>query len=211
MRNLRSTIALRSAASSIARAGAGRPPRRFFALSIARRRRSRRRRRRTSRTSGCTMTLLGARGSCASRGGHLRSQGLSSSTASRRRRCAVVAAAAPDTPPERLRKLLTAPGIHLARASLAPAPLLADRHAPRARVVAPPTSPPSPLLTHAAGAQGPCAHDGLSARLIERAGFPFMFMSGFCVSASQLGMPDAGLMSCALPARRPRSPSPPTA
>lgn len=45
--------------------------------------------------------------------------------------------------------------------------------------------------------QGPCAHDGLSARLIERAGFKFMFMSGFCVSASQLGMPDAGLMSCA--------------
>jgi hypothetical protein len=25
-------------------------------------------------------------------------------------------------------------------------------------------------------AQGPCAHDGLSARLIERAEFPFMFM-----------------------------------
>lgn len=43
---------------------------------------------------------------------------------------------------------------------------------------------------------GPCAHDGLSAKLIERCGgFSFMFMSGFCVSATQLGEPDAGLIS----------------
>ena len=33
-------------------------------------------------------------------------------------------------------------------------------------------------------AQGPCAHDGLSARLIDRAGFPFMFMVG--LSAAHL-------------------------
>ena len=45
--------------------------------------------------------------------------------------------------------------------------------------------------------QGPCCHDGLSARLIERAGFPFAFMSGFCVSAARLGAPDAGLISFA--------------
>jgi 2-methylisocitrate lyase-like PEP mutase family enzyme len=43
---------------------------------------------------------------------------------------------------------------------------------------------------------GPCAHDGLSAKLIERNGsFRFMFMSGFCVSAAQIGEPDAGLIS----------------
>lgn len=45
--------------------------------------------------------------------------------------------------------------------------------------------------------QGPCCHDGLSARLIERAGFDFSFMSGFCTSASRLGAPDAGLLSYA--------------
>ena len=44
---------------------------------------------------------------------------------------------------------------------------------------------------------GPCVHDGLSARLIEDAGFEFAFMSGFCVSASVIGQPDTGLMSYA--------------
>ena len=43
---------------------------------------------------------------------------------------------------------------------------------------------------------GPCAHDGLSARLIERNGaFRFLFMSGFSTSATQIGEPDAGLIS----------------
>jgi 2-methylisocitrate lyase-like PEP mutase family enzyme len=44
---------------------------------------------------------------------------------------------------------------------------------------------------------GPCCHDGLSSRLIERAGFSFAFMSGFCTSAARLGAPDTGLISYA--------------
>jgi 2-methylisocitrate lyase-like PEP mutase family enzyme len=43
----------------------------------------------------------------------------------------------------------------------------------------------------------PCCFDALSARLIERAGFPLTFMSGFAVSASRLAMPDTGLISFA--------------
>ena len=39
------------------------------------------------------------------------------------------------------------------------------------------------------------AHDALTAALIERAGFKMGFMSGFCVSAARLAMPDAGLIS----------------
>lgn len=41
----------------------------------------------------------------------------------------------------------------------------------------------------------PCCHDALSARLIERAGFPLTFMSGFTVSAARLALPDTGLIS----------------
>jgi len=41
----------------------------------------------------------------------------------------------------------------------------------------------------------PCCFDGISARLIEDAGFPFTFMSGFAVSVARLGLPDAGLIS----------------
>lgn len=41
----------------------------------------------------------------------------------------------------------------------------------------------------------PCCFDALSARLIEQAGFPLTFMSGFAVSASRLALPDAGLIS----------------
>lgn len=41
----------------------------------------------------------------------------------------------------------------------------------------------------------PCCFDALSARLIERAGFPLSFMSGFAVSATRLGLPDTGLIS----------------
>jgi len=43
----------------------------------------------------------------------------------------------------------------------------------------------------------PCCFDALSARLIERAGFPLTFMSGFAVAASRLGLPDTGLISYA--------------
>lgn len=41
----------------------------------------------------------------------------------------------------------------------------------------------------------PCCYDALSARLIEQAGFPLTFMSGFGVSASRLALPDTGLIS----------------
>lgn len=43
--------------------------------------------------------------------------------------------------------------------------------------------------------QGPCCHDGLSAKLIEQAGFDLAFMSGFGVAASRLGAPDINLLS----------------
>jgi len=41
----------------------------------------------------------------------------------------------------------------------------------------------------------PCCFDALSAKLIEQAGFPLTFMSGFAVSATRLAMPDTGLIS----------------
>jgi len=43
--------------------------------------------------------------------------------------------------------------------------------------------------------QMPGCFDAMSARLIEEAGFPLAFMSGFAVSASHLAGPDTGLMS----------------
>src|SRR3954469_13043961 len=47
---------------------------------------------------------------------------------------------------------------------------------------------PEPVLA-------PGAFDGLSARLIERAGFPAVYLTGFGASASLLGRPDIGLLS----------------
>ena len=41
----------------------------------------------------------------------------------------------------------------------------------------------------------PGAHDVLSAKLIEQAGFPVVFTSGFGLSASTLGVPDIGLLT----------------
>lgn len=40
----------------------------------------------------------------------------------------------------------------------------------------------------------PCCYDGLSARLVEAAGFNVTFMTGFGVSATY-GLPDTGLIS----------------
>lgn len=40
----------------------------------------------------------------------------------------------------------------------------------------------------------PCCYDGLSARLVERAGFPVTFMSGYSVAGS-FGLPDTGLLT----------------
>eukprot|EP00236_Picocystis_salinarum_P003545 CAMPEP_0183834014 /NCGR_PEP_ID=MMETSP0807_2-20130328/6379_1 /TAXON_ID=88271 /ORGANISM="Picocystis salinarum, Strain CCMP1897" /LENGTH=446 /DNA_ID=CAMNT_0026079999 /DNA_START=32 /DNA_END=1372 /DNA_ORIENTATION=+ len=51
------------------------------------------------------------------------------------------------------------------------------------------------LLREPAILPAPCAHDALSARLIERHGFPMAFMSGFATSASRLAAPDLGLTS----------------
>ncbi|KAK9837011.1 hypothetical protein WJX81_006814 [Elliptochloris bilobata] len=45
--------------------------------------------------------------------------------------------------------------------------------------------------------KAPCCHDGLSARLVEQAGFPAAFMSGFSTAAARLGAPDTGLLSYA--------------
>ncbi len=43
----------------------------------------------------------------------------------------------------------------------------------------------------------PACFDALSARLVERAGFPITFMSGFAVAGARLGLPDTGLISYA--------------
>jgi 2-methylisocitrate lyase-like PEP mutase family enzyme len=43
--------------------------------------------------------------------------------------------------------------------------------------------------------EAPGAYDALSARLIERAGFPCVYVTGFGATASRLGMPDLGLMT----------------
>jgi 2-methylisocitrate lyase-like PEP mutase family enzyme len=41
----------------------------------------------------------------------------------------------------------------------------------------------------------PCCFDALSAKLIQEAGFPLTFMSGFAVAATRLALPDTGLIS----------------
>jgi 2-methylisocitrate lyase-like PEP mutase family enzyme len=41
----------------------------------------------------------------------------------------------------------------------------------------------------------PCCFDALSARLIERAGFPLAYMDGFAVTLARLGLPDGSLIS----------------
>ncbi|MEL6206548.1 MAG: isocitrate lyase/PEP mutase family protein [Pseudomonadota bacterium] len=41
----------------------------------------------------------------------------------------------------------------------------------------------------------PCCFDGLTARLVEQAGFEMTFLSGFAASAARIGQPDLGLMS----------------
>ncbi|MGC4094117.1 MAG: isocitrate lyase/PEP mutase family protein [Polyangiaceae bacterium] len=51
------------------------------------------------------------------------------------------------------------------------------------------------LLTEPGLLLMPCCYDALTARLIEEAGFPLSFMSGFGVSAARLGLPDTGLIS----------------
>jgi 2-methylisocitrate lyase-like PEP mutase family enzyme len=62
----------------------------------------------------------------------------------------------------------------------------------------PAASPPERLRALLAGdalLTMPCCFDALSARLIEQAGFPLTFMSGFAVSAARLALPDTGLIT----------------
>ena len=41
----------------------------------------------------------------------------------------------------------------------------------------------------------PGAYDAVSARLVERAGFPAVYIGSYATAASRLGLPDAGLVS----------------
>lgn len=43
--------------------------------------------------------------------------------------------------------------------------------------------------------RAPGAYDSLSARLVEQAGFPAVYMTGFGATASRLGLPDIGLLT----------------
>ena len=51
------------------------------------------------------------------------------------------------------------------------------------------------LLASGRIVQAPGAYDALSARLIERAGFEAVYMTGFGATASRLGQPDIGLLT----------------
>jgi 2,3-dimethylmalate lyase len=62
------------------------------------------------------------------------------------------------------------------------------RHPRRARGLRPMLAGPDPILA-------PGAYDALTARLIEQAGFPAVYMTGFGTSASLLGRPDVGLLT----------------
>jgi len=52
----------------------------------------------------------------------------------------------------------------------------------------------SRLLSSSEIIQAPGAYDCLSARLVEAAGFPVVYMTGFGTSAAYLGRPDVGLL-----------------
>jgi 2,3-dimethylmalate lyase len=53
------------------------------------------------------------------------------------------------------------------------------------------------LVSRKAGLVVPGAYDAVSARLVERAGFPAVYMTGYGVSASRLGLPDLGFAGLA--------------
>ena len=65
----------------------------------------------------------------------------------------------------------------------------------------PASPPPSPadrlraLLAEEQCRVMPCCFDALSARLVEQAGCPLTFMSGFSVAAARAGLPDTGLLT----------------
>jgi len=53
------------------------------------------------------------------------------------------------------------------------------------------------LVERKAGVVVPGAYDAVSARLVERAGFPAVYMTGYGASASRLGLPDLGFAGLA--------------
>src|SRR5213080_2684210 len=53
------------------------------------------------------------------------------------------------------------------------------------------------LVARKAGVVIPGAYDGVSAKLVERAGFPAVYMTGYGTSASRLGLPDLGFAGLA--------------
>jgi 2,3-dimethylmalate lyase len=53
------------------------------------------------------------------------------------------------------------------------------------------------VLARRNGVVVPGAYDGVSAKLVEAAGFPIAYMTGYGVSASRLGMPDLGFAGLA--------------
>ena len=65
--------------------------------------------------------------------------------------------------------------------------------------MAPDRSNPAQHLRQLLSAEGcrlmPCCFDGLSARLVQNAGFGLTFMSGFSVAAARSALPDTGLLS----------------
>jgi 2,3-dimethylmalate lyase len=64
--------------------------------------------------------------------------------------------------------------------------LLPGHATPRARL--------RELLAGPAPVVAPGSYDALSARLVEQAGFPVVYMSGFASTASLIGRPDVGLL-----------------
>jgi 2-methylisocitrate lyase-like PEP mutase family enzyme len=53
------------------------------------------------------------------------------------------------------------------------------------------------LVQQRQGLVVPGAYDGVSAKLVERAGFPAVYMTGYGTSASRLGLPDLGFAGLA--------------
>jgi 2,3-dimethylmalate lyase len=53
------------------------------------------------------------------------------------------------------------------------------------------------LINTRQGLVVPGAYDGVSAKLVERAGYPIVYMTGYGVSASRLGLPDMGFAGLA--------------
>jgi 2-methylisocitrate lyase-like PEP mutase family enzyme len=53
------------------------------------------------------------------------------------------------------------------------------------------------LVERKSGLVVPGAYDGVSAKLVERAGFPAVYMTGYGTSASRLGLPDLGFAGLA--------------